>query len=74
MDKLFGAFFLTTIGLYGKSTVRLVDVESGKVLKKTSLPKEYFGEGLVMLKDKLYQLTWRRPDVFIYDLNLEKVR
>lgn len=72
-NKLLNDTSIAITGLYGKSTVRCVDVESGDVLKSTSLPDVDFGEGLVKLKDKLYQLTWQKPDGFIYDTKLKKV-
>lgn len=60
-------------GLYGQSTFRLVDLETGKVLNKTYLPRQYFGEGLSELNEKFYQLTWKLPDGFVYDRSLKKV-
>jgi len=56
-------------GLNGKSSLRKVDLETGEVLKKVDLAKTYFGEGLTILNDKIYQLTWRSGDGLIYDLN-----
>lgn len=55
-------------GQYGQSSLRKTDLESGKVLKNIQLPKRYFGEGLTIWKDKIYQLTWREGEGFIYDL------
>ncbi|MFI5309798.1 MAG: glutaminyl-peptide cyclotransferase, partial [Gemmatimonadales bacterium] len=45
-------------GLYGHSELRRVDLRSGKVLASRALPANRFGEGLVLLKGRLYQLTW----------------
>lgn len=54
-------------GLYGRSSLRRVDLESGQVLQQRDLPEQYFGEGIVAWGDKLYQLTWQSQVGFIYD-------
>ena len=60
-------------GQYGESKLRKVDYKTAEVLKNINLPKQYFGEGLTILNDQLYQLTWRENTGFIYDINtLEK--
>jgi glutaminyl-peptide cyclotransferase len=51
------------------STLRKVEIESGKVLQNHNLPDDYFGEGITILGDKIYQLTWREKTAFVYDLN-----
>ena len=58
-----------SIGQYGKSKLRKVDLESGEVLKEVKLDDQYFAEGLTVLGDKLYQLTWQEGEGFIYDLD-----
>ncbi|MEZ4802833.1 MAG: glutaminyl-peptide cyclotransferase [Gelidibacter sp.] len=60
-------------GQYGESKLRKVDYKTAEVLKNLNLTNQYFGEGLTILNDKLYQLTWRENTGFIYDVNtLEK--
>ncbi|MGB3542810.1 glutaminyl-peptide cyclotransferase [Rubrivirga sp.] len=54
-------------GLYGESTLRRVDLESGRVLDSLSLGEAYFGEGLAALDGRLYQLTWKEGTTFVYD-------
>lgn len=54
-------------GLYEKSTLRRVDLKTGRVLQKHSLGDEYFAEGMTVLQGKLYQLTWLSKKGFIYD-------
>jgi glutaminyl-peptide cyclotransferase len=49
------------------STLRRVDLETGKVLKKETLAREYFGEGLTLWQGKLIQLTWRSGVGFVYE-------
>jgi len=48
--------------------VRLVDAQSGHSLKKTTLPREAFGEGLVVHGDMLVQLCWKRHLIYEYSL------
>ncbi|MGI6148667.1 MAG: glutaminyl-peptide cyclotransferase [Firmicutes bacterium] len=55
-------------GLYGKSTLREVDLETGEVLRAVSLAEEYFGEGTTIIGNRIYQLTWRENKGFVYDL------
>ncbi len=54
-------------GLYGKSTLREVDLETGVVLRSLSLASQYFGEGITIYKDQVVQLTWRSNTGFLYD-------
>ncbi|PCE63693.1 glutaminyl-peptide cyclotransferase [Sediminicola luteus] len=60
-------------GRNGQSSLRKVDFKTGKVLKNIALDDIYFGEGLTILNNKIYQLTWQKGIGFVYDLNtLEK--
>jgi glutamine cyclotransferase len=54
-------------GLEGESTLRLVDIASGKTLQRIDVPSQYFAEGLAMVGDELLQLTWRSQLGFVYD-------
>lgn len=54
-------------GLKGESTLRLTDYKSGKVDKSISIAPEYFGEGITILHDRIYQITWQSNVGFIYD-------
>jgi glutamine cyclotransferase len=54
-------------GLYGKSTLRKVDLETGDVQQSHELPPRYFGEGITVLGDRLIQLTWKSRTGFTYD-------
>ncbi|HEX6044492.1 MAG TPA: glutaminyl-peptide cyclotransferase [Pyrinomonadaceae bacterium] len=58
---------LESTGQEGRSTLRSVELETGKVLKKVAVPEPYFAEGLALLNNKLYQLTWQHQVGFIYD-------
>lgn len=55
-------------GLYGRSSLRKVDLETGRILQKRDLATEYFGEGITIFQGKIFQLTWRSQKGFIYDL------
>jgi len=54
-------------GLHGRSSLRMVDLSTGKVLQKYDLPSEYFGEGLTDWGSTLIQLTWQSHTGFAYD-------
>ena len=56
-------------GQYKKSKLRKVNYKTGEVIKNIDLSNEYFGEGLTILNDKIYQLTWREGTGFVYDVN-----
>lgn len=61
-----GALFEST-GLESRSTLRRVELQTGKVLQKVDVSPYFFGEGLTLFKGKLYQLTWKGEKGFIYD-------
>lgn len=61
-------YFYESTGQNGRSSLRKVDIETGKVLKKIDLDRQYFGEGMTIKDGKIYQLTWRKKIGFIYDL------
>ena len=54
-------------GEYGRSQLLRTDIASGKVLQSKKLSKEEFGEGITVLGDKIYQLTWLNGKLHIYD-------
>ena len=54
-------------GLYGYSTLRRVELETGKILQLYALPNQFFGEGITIFDDRVIQLTWRSNRGFIYD-------
>uniref|UniRef100_I2Q266 Glutamine cyclotransferase n=1 Tax=Desulfovibrio sp. U5L TaxID=596152 RepID=I2Q266_9BACT len=63
-----GVFYEST-GLYGRSSLRRVDPATGRVLARRALPTKFFGEGLALVGDRLYQLTWRERRVLVSDLS-----
>ncbi len=56
-------------GLYRRSTLRRVELETGKVLQKHDLENYFFAEGMTRFKDKIYQITWQAGVGFVYDPN-----
>lgn len=66
-------FFYESTGEYGKSTLRKVEIETGKVIQKIDIDKQYFAEGMTIYKDKIYQLTWQKNKGFIYNLETFKL-
>lgn len=66
--EYYGGFLYESTGLKGKSSLRKVDIETGRVLRSISLSPEYFGEGLTIVHGKIYQLTWLAKTGFVYEL------
>ena len=60
-------------GLYGASTVRRVDLMSGRPEKQRALGERYFGEGISILDGRLYQITWMNGAAVVYDLDTFEV-
>jgi glutamine cyclotransferase len=54
-------------GLNGKSSIRKVALETGKVLQKRDVSPEHFGEGITVWKNDLIELTWKSHVAFVYD-------
>jgi glutamine cyclotransferase len=55
-------------GIHGESTLRKIDLFNNRQLDMFSLGSEYFGEGITIYNDKIYQITWTSRVGFIYDL------
>lgn len=66
--EYFAGFLYESTGETGQSSLRRVDLKSGRVLQKTDLSPKYFGEGLTIFRGKIYQLTWLSKVGFVYDL------
>jgi glutamine cyclotransferase len=56
-------------GQYGASSIRRVDLKTGRVEKIHVIGTEYFGEGIAIVGGKLYELTWKNGLAFVYDLD-----
>ena len=59
--------FIESTGEVGRSSLRRVEIETGKLIQKVDVPEPYFAEGITLLKGKIYQLTWQHHLGFIYD-------
>ncbi len=55
-------------GRYGESTLRRVELATGRVEKMTTLSGAYFGEGITIFGKRLYQLTWQNNLALVYDV------
>lgn len=60
-----GGFFEGT-GLRGESDIRETVLQTGEVLRESPLAEEYFGEGIALIDDHLYQITWQEETAFLY--------
>ncbi len=54
-------------GKNGLSSLSKIDLPTGEVLQSSRLSRRYFGEGIEVVGDKIFQLTWRSNIVFVYD-------
>jgi glutamine cyclotransferase len=54
-------------GQVGQSNIREVELSSGRVIRQQDLEAPHFGEGIVLLGDKLFQITWTSGKAFVYD-------
>lgn len=54
-------------GRYDVSSLRKVDLKSGRVLKMIQVPPDVFAEGMTVFRGKVYQITWQNHKCFVYD-------
>ncbi|MCF6296158.1 MAG: glutaminyl-peptide cyclotransferase [Flavobacteriaceae bacterium] len=66
--EFFNGELYESTGQRGESKLRKVNYKTGEVLRNIDLAKEYFGEGLTILNNNIYQLTWQSGVGFVYDL------
>jgi len=62
-------FLYEGTGRNGQSSLRKVDLQTGAVIQHVDLRSEFFGEGITIIKDRVFQLTWKSGLGFVYDLN-----
>ncbi|AUP81355.1 glutaminyl-peptide cyclotransferase [Flavivirga eckloniae] len=67
--EFFNDTLYESTGQYKESKLRKIDYRTGNIIKNINLSDEYFGEGLTILNDKIFQLTWREDTGFVYDVN-----
>jgi glutamine cyclotransferase len=56
-------------GQFGQSILAEIDVQTGQTMRSVDLPGDYFGEGITILNDEVFQLTWTSKTCFVYDVN-----
>jgi len=61
-------FLYEGTGRNGQSSLRKVRLETGEVIQRVDLESEFFGEGITIVKDRVFQLTWKSGVGFVYDL------
>ncbi len=66
-------FESTGSGGVSKSFIAEVDLTTGQQERSVELDPQYFGEGISILNDTIYQLTWQKQKCFLYNMNLEKI-
>lgn len=54
-------------GRYGQSSIRRIDLSTGRILRRVDLQEQIFGEGLTAVGDEIYQLTWKNQVCYVYD-------
>ena len=62
-------FLYEGTGLNGRSSLRKVRLETGEVVQRRELPREYFGEGITLIGNEVVQLTWQSEVGFVYDVS-----
>jgi len=62
-------FLYEGTGRNGQSSLLKVRLETGEVIQHVELGPEFFGEGITIIKDRVFQLTWKSGAGFVYDLN-----
>ena len=70
--EFFNDTLYESTGQLGESKLRKLDYKTGKVLNNINLANEYFGEGLTVLNNNIYQLTWQSNIGFVYDIETFK--
>jgi len=73
--EFFRDTLIESTGQHGKSYFAKIDYKTGKTYKKVALDQQYFGEGITVINNKIFQLTWESNVGFIYDANtLKKIK
>jgi glutaminyl-peptide cyclotransferase len=69
LELLDSGNLLESTGQYGQSSIREVEVETGRVVERRALPADHFGEGLTVVDGRAFQLTWREGKALVWDLS-----
>jgi glutamine cyclotransferase len=60
-------YLFESTGLNGRSSIRKVQLETGRVLQRRAVPQQHFGEGITIWGSRLIELTWQSHVAFVYD-------
>ena len=72
--EFFGERLFESTGLYGSSSIREIDLQSGSTLDFVMLDRDLFGEGITFLdKNRILQLTWKSEEALIWELDLSLI-
>lgn len=66
-------FLYEGTGLHGRSSIRKVELETGRIVQAVELPEEFFGEGITVWGDRLIAITWQEQTAFVLDLKTFKL-
>lgn len=72
--QLYKDYLFESTGNYGDSKLVKMELKTGKPVKEISLDEKYFGEGLTVLNDTIYQMTYKEKTGFVYDMNFKLIR
>lgn len=65
--ELYDGLLYESAGRYGQSDLRVVEPETGELRHRVELPAEFFAEGLTLVDDRIWQLTWREGVAIEWD-------
>jgi glutamine cyclotransferase len=64
--EFYNGYLLESTGNYGPSKLVKIDPATNKIVQQVELDEKYFGEGITVLHDTLYQLTYKEHTVLVY--------
>lgn len=71
----YDGYLYESTGLEGKSVIKIIDLKKNEVIHEYNIPdKKYFGEGITIFKDEIFQLTWKDHVVYVYDAKTLKLK
>lgn len=69
--ELYKGSLMESTGLMGRSSLRKIEIKTGKIVSAIQLNDAVFAEGITILRDTLYQLSWQNHEVYVYDIKKE---
>ncbi len=67
--EIYKGVFIESTGLFGRSSLRKVDIKSGRISKNQKMDSVIFAEGVTVFNDTIYQLSWENHLIFMYEVN-----